>query len=168
MIGAVSYTHLDVYKRQVWNLSFRFINVQPPFFVYQCDSCAIIAPVFQPLQAFYENRVSTVSYTHLDVYKRQAIRQVQIVGLCRVLGRQSLDLFHHRKDSHPVSYTHLQSNRWISIYQQMYHKSLHFHTFAGTNQCQIIPMKDVYKRQIWAYKKRMHARVPSRSDRTIW
>ena len=48
---AVSYTHLDVYKRQIYTCACDY------------DTCA-----FDCWQ-----RVSSVSYTHLDVYKRQAM-----------------------------------------------------------------------------------------------
>ena len=38
-----------------------------------------------------------------------AISQVQIVGLCRILGCQGIDLFHHRKNSHLLAMiTHIQ------------------------------------------------------------
>ena len=50
----VSYTHLDVYKRQVYALIAREvnnINVDANYFSF--------------------NNPATVSYTHLDVYKRQ-------------------------------------------------------------------------------------------------
>ena len=53
-LKAVSYTHLDVYKRQTWNiLSFFPQNISA-------------------------NHISTVSYTHLDVYKRQGVRRIII------------------------------------------------------------------------------------------
>ena len=68
----VSYTHLDVYKRQV----------------VMCAICVVVNLVVTALPAKYtsidcsatklysltndtKDRVSTVSYTHLDVYKRQ-------------------------------------------------------------------------------------------------
>ena len=58
----VSYTHLDVYKRQ-------------PFVVFRCKghiadvaACCLLV-VLEP-----------VSYTHLDVYKRQILRGWPITG----------------------------------------------------------------------------------------
>ena len=52
---AVSYTHLDVYKRQAWRWSME-----------ACD-------ILQPLEAAlcFNPGGKPVSYTHLDVYKRQ-------------------------------------------------------------------------------------------------
>ena len=50
--GAVSYTHLDVYKRQVQFTSYA---------VYVGEATA----------AVHSERCMSVSYTHLDVYKRQ-------------------------------------------------------------------------------------------------
>ena len=51
---AVSYTHLDVYKRQV------------------CSSAPLaMTAAGIPAMPIWE-RVASVSYTHLDVYKRQA------------------------------------------------------------------------------------------------
>ena len=49
-IIAVSYTHLDVYKRQAWDITIR---------------------EFTRHSVIIENCCDPVSYTHLDVYKRQ-------------------------------------------------------------------------------------------------
>ena len=49
-VRAVSYTHLDVYKRQ--DVSFKVVK--------------------QFINSVQEQAVGPVSYTHLDVYKRQA------------------------------------------------------------------------------------------------
>ena len=49
-IDPVSYTHLDVYKRQIQELK--------RFYDFDLDSSA-------------SHRLKAVSYTHLDVYKRQ-------------------------------------------------------------------------------------------------
>ena len=54
--GAVSYTHLDVYKRQVCRLLCRAIH---EFCQVACNQDAFV------------QGVCPVSYTHLDVYKRQ-------------------------------------------------------------------------------------------------
>ena len=51
-VESVSYTHLDVYKRQVLRFGFR------PGKIYRLALCA------------FEGQYA-VSYTHLDVYKRQ-------------------------------------------------------------------------------------------------
>ena len=55
ILEPVSYTHLDVYKRQ-------FLHVAPPA-ALQCCSSPVIRRCSQ--------REIAVSYTHLDVYKRQ-------------------------------------------------------------------------------------------------
>ena len=67
-IGAVSYTHLDVYKRQVC------INV----FLKPCFTCRALNKTDNKFvqrscfaAAFNKHGACTVSYTHLDVYKRQ-------------------------------------------------------------------------------------------------
>ena len=57
MSVAVSYTHLDVYKRQVYHV-----------FTYNSDVVHVIVPAF-----LFTSIHSPVSYTHLDVYKRQFV-----------------------------------------------------------------------------------------------
>ena len=64
----VSYTHLDVYKRQVYNLPDRD-NIGANIYGLYLD------PGENP-QSIKENTaqgngIEAVSYTHLDVYKRQ-------------------------------------------------------------------------------------------------
>ena len=54
-IRPVSYTHLDVYKRQVSLIAVRY-------------SGNTIRP---PMKSLIANFLQSVSYTHLDVYKRQ-------------------------------------------------------------------------------------------------
>ena len=65
-VRAVSYTHLDVYKRQVVS------RIEK-----KCHNGAIILahPTQDTADALQEviNIVRAVSYTHLDVYKRQDI-----------------------------------------------------------------------------------------------
>ena len=69
MITPVSYTHLDVYKRQALHrlskLSLEIILKQKSsmrfLFFFQSDTVDVPTP----------NSAATVSYTHLDVYKRQ-------------------------------------------------------------------------------------------------
>ena len=87
---AVSYTHLDVYKRQTQPV--KFINEGGSSFnIYGLANTTYIlalttpgsyngAPVLwkvsnnQNNQLWVLNSVYTVSYTHLDVYKRQSMR----------------------------------------------------------------------------------------------
>ena len=57
-IPPVSYTHLDVYKRQVYNMADSIIVGQ---FVGSSALAAVGACA------------APVSYTHLDVYKRQCL-----------------------------------------------------------------------------------------------
>ena len=60
-IDTVSYTHLDVYKRQAVDLAvLRYIDIK-------------IGQKLPAVPTFYlMDGVSPVSYTHLDVYKRQS------------------------------------------------------------------------------------------------
>ena len=62
-IIAVSYTHLDVYKRQV--LSFDVGNL----YVQVCKLFIDLQVIFRHFP--WWSIVTAVSYTHLDVYKRQ-------------------------------------------------------------------------------------------------
>ena len=67
-LNAVSYTHLDVYKRQIvqfldahWEWKLPLVHV-PEFFEFY----------YRPLGAAPQFALAEpVSYTHLDVYKRQ-------------------------------------------------------------------------------------------------
>ena len=67
-IKPVSYTHLDVYKRQAFATYIRAILLR--------DTGSTLSPfhAFLFLQGLetLSLRVKPVSYTHLDVYKRQA------------------------------------------------------------------------------------------------
>ena len=72
----VSYTHLDVYKRQVWSLSGTargngFQQILPA--QGRADGLGAVA----------------VSYTHLDVYKRQ-VRMTASRGMAKTLSRTAL------------------------------------------------------------------------------
>ena len=60
---AVSYTHLDVYKRQsLWfNRTFMFFGHE----LYTTLARATDVRIYRP------DTLAPVSYTHLDVYKRQ-------------------------------------------------------------------------------------------------
>ena len=57
-IQAVSYTHLDVYKRQTQMTVLCVVTIQTKFIHH---TQILIKPVY----------IRSVSYTHLDVYKRQ-------------------------------------------------------------------------------------------------
>ena len=59
--AAVSYTHLDVYKRQAIRCSI----AEPPYMPTEAG------PASSPARRQW---TGSVSYTHLDVYKRQALR----------------------------------------------------------------------------------------------
>ena len=71
---SVSYTHLDVYKRQVQHL---LQHTQGPQFsgTHIAQKGTIVttmgAPVFLLPAGVAGGAVDPVSYTHLDVYKRQ-------------------------------------------------------------------------------------------------
>ena len=67
----VSYTHLDVYKRQVWNLKKPVLVVKNLIYdvIIGTDTIKKINAIID----FKNNKLicTAVSYTHLDVYKRQ-------------------------------------------------------------------------------------------------
>ena len=72
---AVSYTHLDVYKRQVL--------VYPELTVCVCAPALDVLPlwVWLGISAVASAAVvSPVSYTHLDVYKRQTMMCLKRFG----------------------------------------------------------------------------------------
>ena len=58
--AAVSYTHLDVYKRQV-------------FFLFSKRG-QLLFHIFKAQQLVHDLVHRPVSYTHLDVYKRQGVK----------------------------------------------------------------------------------------------
>ena len=58
-LKAVSYTHLDVYKRQAYDIAGQNL----------ADEQSFTEAIFMAIKIF-KNR-QAVSYTHLDVYKRQ-------------------------------------------------------------------------------------------------
>ena len=75
IVGPVSYTHLDVYKRQV-------LNGLPRDLAYKLASQTVLGsakmvkemqlhPGILKDQVCSPGGITTVSYTHLDVYKRQ-------------------------------------------------------------------------------------------------
>ena len=66
----VSYTHLDVYKRQERNESAAICLL---FCKWRFAIDCILEDKLQHCQnAKYKDSIKPVSYTHLDVYKRQA------------------------------------------------------------------------------------------------
>ena len=65
LYDAVSYTHLDVYKRQVQHISVEEAYAQGYELRYGKDGFMLLVPAPQDLVT------GAVSYTHLDVYKRQ-------------------------------------------------------------------------------------------------
>ena len=65
---AVSYTHLDVYKRQ------RFIiSDLDKVYAYMSDVDMATTRINKDVAMLVKSRVAPVSYTHLDVYKRQGL-----------------------------------------------------------------------------------------------
>ena len=92
---AVSYTHLDVYKRQVYER-----KMTGSFMKLRCDEVRPLdekillknnIPGFLKMEKCYVKNegqywYDTVSYTHLDVYKRQGLRpEMQIpMGLLQL------------------------------------------------------------------------------------
>ena len=67
-IKTVSYTHLDVYKRQA--VKFAKENGHDVVIVDTAGRLAIDEQMM--------NEIKSVSYTHLDVYKRQINRSIKI------------------------------------------------------------------------------------------
>ena len=76
---SVSYTHLDVYKRQIFNLPYLFNS--PEHYHAVMDNKELIKPIFTSTEKSGFEAVAwldagtrnSVSYTHLDVYKRQEL-----------------------------------------------------------------------------------------------
>ena len=83
---AVSYTHLDVYKRQIeyktieltnadqestWSAVWSKVLVNVPVYEYNDANENGIQDAGEKITAYYVYTAEAVSYTHLDVYKRQ-------------------------------------------------------------------------------------------------
>ena len=92
--GAVSYTHLDVYKRQDVGNDHRLgANEAPPAIlsIYLGDQLGDVLN-----QLISTGTATPVSYTHLDVYKRQIDESVELIG--RLINRQA-KLVYRNKDT---------------------------------------------------------------------
>ena len=71
-IIAVSYTHLDVYKRQVIGPTGTLTSLQPlTYCVVKCHIVQEVTLLMNSMDSTVRIRTESVSYTHLDVYKRQ-------------------------------------------------------------------------------------------------
>ena len=74
----VSYTHLDVYKRQIKDQVEKFIEQHQSVrriiihFYKEISDPEELQPILKMLDSIGYGDVPAVSYTHLDVYKRQA------------------------------------------------------------------------------------------------
>ena len=77
-IGPVSYTHLDVYKRQVDTEGGLYLNDED---LAKLGFLYLNNGLWEGKQIVSEDWVKPVSYTHLDVYKRQASTQDHQEGL---------------------------------------------------------------------------------------
>ena len=77
-IVAVSYTHLDVYKRQPMKLLPRNEIAGRLMNVLKAGGEYTKSEVKEILRGIYHD---PVSYTHLDVYKRQLIKRVKKLSL---------------------------------------------------------------------------------------
>ena len=65
----VSYTHLDVYKRQTLkNVNISTDSELQEIAGYAFYGCSALTDIYFPT---YVDYIGAVSYTHLDVYKRQ-------------------------------------------------------------------------------------------------
>ena len=74
----VSYTHLDVYKRQV------LFSVSSPSICLSRFLHALAPSSFESNESDVMDGTLSVSYTHLDVYKRQVLDFVEGVNLATV------------------------------------------------------------------------------------
>ena len=76
---AVSYTHLDVYKRQTAD---RLHNISSLFCALIIDvtapCCSLIKKLFHFINDSLWHSLFSVSYTHLDVYKRQVVQKIVV------------------------------------------------------------------------------------------
>ena len=71
-VKPVSYTHLDVYKRQTYPEQGKILRkVMPKSFILVPGYGAQGGKGADLVHFFNEDGLGAVSYTHLDVYKRQ-------------------------------------------------------------------------------------------------
>ena len=82
----VSYTHLDVYKRQLLNHP----ELKNEIVINRAEVMGVMGMYNEALEQL--ERVDPVSYTHLDVYKRQVNSILPIGALVRVYVQNPLDV----------------------------------------------------------------------------
>ena len=86
--GAVSYTHLDVYKRQLLDAMIRYADLL----------CRVFGPEEEQLRGYPGHEeielalMKPVSYTHLDVYKRQEFSYPMDGTVTLTMNREAYDL----------------------------------------------------------------------------
>ncbi|MEJ1283781.1 hypothetical protein NN561_014756 [Cricetulus griseus] len=135
--GTVSYTHLDVYKRQAWG------------HVTDCRGRALHPG---PGRAAAQD-AGTVSYTHLDVYKRQAWGHVTD---CRGRALHPGPGRAAAQDAGTVSYTHLDVYKRQAWGHVTDCRGRALHPGPGRAAAQdagtvSYTHLDVYKRQAWGH-----------------
>ena len=91
--GSVSYTHLDVYKRQTLYISAATGQGLP-------ELANAIEEILRNQKSYIRHTFASVSYTHLDVYKRQLTPRAMHSGQTRHLPAMI-------QKAIPVSDTHL-------------------------------------------------------------
>ena len=70
-LGPVSYTHLDVYKRQVHKIIVVLEEILNVISSKSVNHTAVEGIASHDPVQLVSGKLTTVSYTHLDVYKRQ-------------------------------------------------------------------------------------------------
>ena len=71
-LSSVSYTHLDVYKRQAFWIQARVLKWANYPEIKTLDQYFDLIEKYNEANPTMADGTETVSYTHLDVYKRQA------------------------------------------------------------------------------------------------